>query len=498
MKVSSHNQLTLKEVEDISRKWSIHPILCALWGFNGGHSELGNPYRAIQVDILHQSDIGIFKTLVSCLREMVRERLVLNRKVFMEMDKQLLQLKKESRFLAFRIPGNDKGGYFTSNANFAAFEHRAVMQVIIPCMIGLFPEATIHTFVLFLKWYHAATRSSLHTEASLEQLDILMARVVDSFKTILSQFQKSGFNIIKVHMMSHFSECIRRSGLTWEYSTNQYEQMHIVLMKVAYRASNKRAATLQILNHNRRLESLRKISLHMDGFKNRYVKEKTTALDRAVSIGENVLSGPRANLRMNWVDPDNLSFSSTQVMIPNVARVLLNAQPELKDVIHSTLHTYMTENNFHNLPNTEFEGGMLLQVHSSLAIPAGPGERFGDWPMYARATNHFFGLPWYSSIAIQMEGRGDENINTSFGEIRLLFKVNLYNESNVALTKELALVKMYEVVPQNRVSRLIDCIELRWCTGYYLVVEVANILKVVHVVPNFAIPNRFFINAFKF
>ena len=50
-----------------------------------------------------------------------------------------------------------------------------------------------------------------------------------------------------------------------------------------------------------------------------------------------------------------------------------------------------------------------------------------------------------------MEGRGDENINTSFGDIIILFKVNLYNESNVALTKELALVKMYEMVPQNRV-----------------------------------------------
>ena len=44
----------------------------------------------------------------------------------------------------------------------------------------------------------------------------------------------------------------------------------------------------------------------------------------------------------------------------------------------------------------------------------------------------------------------------------LFSKLNLYNESNIALIKELALVKMYEVVLQNRVSRLIDCIELRW------------------------------------
>ena len=100
-----------------------------LWGFNGGETELGNPYQAIHVDILHQTDIGIFKTLVSCLKEMADGGEALTRKAFIEMDRRLLHLKKETRFSEFRIPGNDKGGYFTSNANFAAFEHRAVMQV---------------------------------------------------------------------------------------------------------------------------------------------------------------------------------------------------------------------------------------------------------------------------------------------------------------------------------------------------------------------------------
>jgi hypothetical protein len=45
----------------------------ALWGFNGGTTKLGNPYAAINVDVLHQTDIGIFKTLVSILRDMYSE-----------------------------------------------------------------------------------------------------------------------------------------------------------------------------------------------------------------------------------------------------------------------------------------------------------------------------------------------------------------------------------------------------------------------------------------
>ena len=218
---------------------------------------------------------------------------------------------------------------------------------------------------------------------------------------------------------------------------------------------------------------------------------------QAVTTGHNVLSGARANLRMHWIQTNDLSLSSTQVMIPQTAKVILDSQPDLKDHLSNALDVYMIENNFHSLPNSKFEDGILLQVYSSLAIPAGDGDRFGDWPMYVRATGQFFGLPWFSSIAIQMEEGGDANTKTSFGEIRLLFKVELCNVNNTTLSKELALVKMYEELPQSRLSKLIECIELRWCEDY-LVIEVDNILRGVHVVPNFSTSNRFFVNTYKF
>jgi hypothetical protein len=122
----------------------------------------------------------------------------------------------------------------------------------------------------------------------------------------------------------------------------------------------------------------------------------------------------------------------------------------------------MVENNLHNLPNQECEDGMLPQVYSLLAIASCIGERFGDWPMYIHCTKIFLGAPWYSSIAIQMEGGGDASSDTCFD-----------------------VVKMYEELPQNRISKLIDCIELRWCEGNYLVIEVGNILRALHVVSNF-------------
>ena len=81
------------------------------------------------------------------------------------------------------------------------------------------------------------------------------------------QWQRSGFNTSKVHMMNHFSQCIKRSGLPWEYSTDMYEQFHIALMKATYRSSNKRNATPQIVRHNQRLQSLRRAAKQMEGLK---------------------------------------------------------------------------------------------------------------------------------------------------------------------------------------------------------------------------------------
>ncbi|CAM6050719.1 unnamed protein product, partial [Sphagnum compactum] len=49
---------TKKDVDLLSKENLVHPVKCALWGFNGGETEWGNPYKAIHVDMLHQADLG--------------------------------------------------------------------------------------------------------------------------------------------------------------------------------------------------------------------------------------------------------------------------------------------------------------------------------------------------------------------------------------------------------------------------------------------------------
>jgi hypothetical protein len=159
----------------------------------------------------------------------------------------------------------------------------------------------------------------------------------------------------------------------------------------------------------------------------------------------------------------------------------------------------------------------VLHIFSALAIPAGVGKRFADWPMYVRASPSFHGNPWYSDVAIQMEPEGlPEEIE--YAQLRLLFKVDLFQTfDNALVTKELALVRMYQKVPPNRLNRLIMCEEIKWALpiwkqptrlstsyemmqplGSYSIIEINNILCAIQVVPNFLEKTHFFVNSFKF
>ena len=87
-----------------------------------------------------------------------------------------------------------------------------------------------------------------------------------SFKNNLGRWQKSSFKIIKIHNMVHYAPSIRRSGAPIEYSSNLYEHLHIAIMKIPYRVSNKREYIEYIVKYNRRLEALRRATARREEF----------------------------------------------------------------------------------------------------------------------------------------------------------------------------------------------------------------------------------------
>jgi len=123
---------------------------------------------AIHVDILHQNDVGIFKMLADVIREMFPPTTLI------QLDQCLFHICDKCRYQGLRIPGSAKGGYFTSNANYAGFEHRAIMQVLMFCLIGLYDLNIIEVFALFMDWYSLACRSIEHIDGSLLRMKTSM------------------------------------------------------------------------------------------------------------------------------------------------------------------------------------------------------------------------------------------------------------------------------------------------------------------------------------
>jgi hypothetical protein len=92
---------------------------CALWGYNKGETDVECPYKCNNVDALHQWDLGIFKISVDvfCMNDNIHNWNL------QKIDTCLSYIRRTSCDQSFWIPSIERGGYFSSNVNFVAFEH---------------------------------------------------------------------------------------------------------------------------------------------------------------------------------------------------------------------------------------------------------------------------------------------------------------------------------------------------------------------------------------
>lgn len=144
----------------------------------------------------------------------------------------------------------------------------------------------------------------------------------------------------------------------------------------------------------------------------------------------------------------------------------------------------------------------VFGVSKTLAIPGGLEGRCNEAPSYVRATHTFHGRPWYSSVALRMEKLGEPEL-TWYGEVRLFMHFS---------GLDLALVRCYCELDENELGTILKCAQVAWFVPRdytraqvkrvkrpeYIVVEVAQILRLVHVVPHFGQKDHFFINKWKF
>ena len=111
-----------------------------------------------------------------------------------------------------------------------------------------------------------------------------------------------------------------------------------------------------------------------------------------------------------------------------------------------------------------------------------------------------------------MEDSSSEEV-TEYAQLTLSFRVSLVDSVNKkSISRELVFVRMYRKVPNNKMSRLMRCLELTWAnvsiqssskrphnmTTKFLAVDIDSILRVVHVLPNFTAEGHFFLKKYKF
>ncbi|CAI7852391.1 unnamed protein product [Closterium sp. NIES-53] len=192
-------------------------------------------------------------------------------------------------------PGD--ASYWVSGANFTASEHAAVMMVrpyllvygllrvpnardgcqmgfadyalpvwqIVPFVLeGEVEVICSRTIVAFLDWHETFVRAAEHTDESLSAFDTATRMMVQLVESTFPR-EHSGWNLVKVHLLLHLTEAIRRGGLPREYSAAVYENAHIRTCKRPYRRSNHRDVGRVIAQHNTNAALLTRIPTNLEG-----------------------------------------------------------------------------------------------------------------------------------------------------------------------------------------------------------------------------------------
>ncbi|CAI7773310.1 unnamed protein product [Closterium sp. NIES-54] len=109
------------------------------------------------------------------------------------------------------------------------------------------PQAQMDVIATYIDWYTYCARASEHTMETLCDLKHKAERLIFTLKSAFP-LQTSNWCFIKMHLISHYIDSIRRAGLPMHYSTQMFEHLRIECIKNPYRASNRRTTIAHSMN----------------------------------------------------------------------------------------------------------------------------------------------------------------------------------------------------------------------------------------------------------
>ncbi|CAI5476576.1 unnamed protein product [Closterium sp. Yama58-4] len=451
-------QSTPEEREIAKTAFSTHYVACALWDWAFLDTPWGNMYEAIGICILHVVDEGLWVHTMKCIlgrltptlrAELLRcEGLVVRMGVW-----RCRAVLVDTPASVLRAP--DPSYYFRTVAQYAAWEHRAMMQIV-PLIAHLpgyedIGEAT----VMFNEWYKAFFCVEYHTEQSLADMVTMTARLIDKLVVVFPN-QKSVILIVKVHELSHLPTAILTRGMPIEYSTNMYEAKHKSSVKRHAKNTNWKDVSRDITVRHSREAAIRGL-VRAEGGTRVYETAMRLAVEHNIRVLTKRSRRMEVNVKMDPVWSEYSEALGFEVMARAVA--VMRAVGVVADTV---------------------------QVHTALAIPPHDCMDRGDKGQIIKAS------PSEQKFShVQIEGEGDQ---VWYGRCLMLFH---FTDATQQVVRR-ALVKYYTEL--ESVCPVTGCRRLRLTTGRddYAVLEVDSILGLAHIVPSFTQPEIYLVNRFLF
>ncbi|CAI5477452.1 unnamed protein product [Closterium sp. Yama58-4] len=362
------------DADDVRRLWSTHPIECVLHRWNFADTEWGNVYLACLADTLHVLDSGVLIHMMDTYIEPLG-------KVEMRL---LEQRKKEFKAITpsvlLRIPRGS--AFFSSGANYAAFEHRSMMQIM-PILVadesalkggeeGELRALQVKAFRLFAVFYKAFLGVDRHTHTTIA---IARQHAIALVELLPRAFPKqaSHWRLSKIHMIRHLLDNVVHRGMPHHYSTEMWERTHKGTVKGPVRGSNWSDIPRRIVEEEVQREVYREVAADAGGG-----RQYATALSEAIKTRKPVLTKKYRIMRIGG-ESDPVYNEYTAAL-----------GDEMKGMADEFKALGLSTNN--------------VQVHTAVAIPRTRGGELVAKGTFVKASPR---ERWYSDVALLNNKKGD-------------------------------------------------------------------------------------------
>ncbi|CAI5477908.1 unnamed protein product [Closterium sp. Yama58-4] len=270
-----------------------------------------------------------------------------------------------------------------------------------------------------------------------------------------------GWNLLKVHLLTHLPAAIRHRGLPQEFSAALYKNAHIRTCKLPYRASNHRAPTRAIARHNTRAGMVAQLGTRLTGG-----RRDNTALERAIRSGTPQLTRTCRSLTGRPADSEEAD-SVFELFNTALGGVLL----PYSAVMH--------------------EAGLApfpAKAHSVLALPARQSDVGTVRAHYVRAAVSMHGQQAFSCVEYETTGAVPAH-----GRLLLLLSAERDTVEVEEREVEVAVVQRLtdQGLDERTGCRILTVLAAR---GGVAVIPIGCIRRAVHCVQSFVTPGRWYLN----